>query len=111
MKKWECSVCGYMHYGDVPPEKCPKCGAPKDKFVEVAQDRADLIERSRFTNGLLMRLATVMAEVREIAEKGIEDNLDPGCKGVFTTAARAAEEIVQSVKAEIKTHIGKGKWG
>lgn len=111
MKKWECSVCGYVHYGDVPPDKCPKCGAPKDKFAEVAQDRADLIERSRYTNGLLMSLATVMAEVREIAEKGIEDNLDPGCKGVFNAAARAAEEIAQSVKAEIKTHIGKGKWG
>jgi len=27
MKKWRCGVCGYVHDGDNPPEKCPKCGA------------------------------------------------------------------------------------
>ncbi|MBQ2870356.1 hypothetical protein IJE86_01500 [bacterium] len=30
--KWICSVCGYVHYGDNPPEKCPLCGVPKDLF-------------------------------------------------------------------------------
>ncbi len=34
MKSWSCSVCGYVHVGDMPPEKCPKCGAPREKFVE-----------------------------------------------------------------------------
>ena len=24
--KWVCSVCGYTHEGDQPPEKCPQCG-------------------------------------------------------------------------------------
>lgn len=38
MKKWRCSVCGYIHTGNEPPEKCPNCGAPKEKFVEVPQD-------------------------------------------------------------------------
>ncbi len=28
MKKWVCPVCGYVHEGDVPPEKCPQCGVP-----------------------------------------------------------------------------------
>lgn len=35
MKKWRCTVCGYIHEGDTPPEKCPRCGAPKEKFVTV----------------------------------------------------------------------------
>ncbi len=35
MKKWECTVCGYVHEGEEPPEKCPVCGAEKEKFVEV----------------------------------------------------------------------------
>jgi rubrerythrin len=35
MKKWKCSVCGYIHTGDEPPDTCPVCGAPKEKFVEV----------------------------------------------------------------------------
>lgn len=34
MKNWRCSVCGYIHRGEIPPEKCPKCGAPREKFVE-----------------------------------------------------------------------------
>ena len=29
-----CSVCGNTVY-DEPPEKCPVCGAPRDKFFEV----------------------------------------------------------------------------
>ena len=27
MKKYICPVCGYVHEGDNPPEKCPLCGA------------------------------------------------------------------------------------
>ncbi|SHE36069.1 NADH peroxidase [Clostridium fallax] len=34
MKKFVCSVCGYVYEGETPPEKCPICGAPADKFVE-----------------------------------------------------------------------------
>lgn len=35
MKKWRCTVCGYIHKGDNPPDKCPVCGADKIKFVPV----------------------------------------------------------------------------
>lgn len=35
MKKWECTVCGYIHEGNEPPEECPLCAADKSKFVEV----------------------------------------------------------------------------
>jgi len=34
MKKFVCSVCGYVHEGDAPPDKCPQCGATADKFKE-----------------------------------------------------------------------------
>ena len=27
-----CPVCGFTYVGDNPPEKCPVCGVPKDKF-------------------------------------------------------------------------------
>jgi rubrerythrin len=33
MKKWVCSVCGYVHEGDTAPEKCPQCGVPASKFT------------------------------------------------------------------------------
>ena len=35
-KMWVCSVCGYIHEGDTPPEFCPQCKAPAAKFVEKA---------------------------------------------------------------------------
>ncbi len=38
MKKWVCTVCGYVHYGDMPPEKCPQCKAPASKFKEVIEE-------------------------------------------------------------------------
>lgn len=34
MKKYICTVCGYVHEGDCPPEKCPICNASSDKFKE-----------------------------------------------------------------------------
>lgn len=34
MKKFVCTICGYVHEGDCPPEFCPTCKAPADKFVE-----------------------------------------------------------------------------
>jgi len=35
MKQWKCTVCGYIHDGDQPPDKCPVCGADKSKFIEI----------------------------------------------------------------------------
>ena len=32
---WKCTICGYIHTGDNPPEKCPLCGVDSDLFVKV----------------------------------------------------------------------------
>ena len=37
MKRFVCSVCGYVHMGDAAPTNCPQCGAPAAKFSEQAQ--------------------------------------------------------------------------
>lgn len=49
MKKWECTVCGYIHEGDEPPEKCPVCGADRSKFVEVdpAEEGEEKLDRKK----------------------------------------------------------------
>ncbi|MCG8552030.1 MAG: rubredoxin [Desulfobacterales bacterium] len=45
MKKWQCSVCKYVHTGEEPPEKCPVCGVASDKFVLLEEDtEPDTIE-------------------------------------------------------------------
>ena len=37
-KKWICTVCGYVHEGDTPPEKCPQCKQPAEKFKEFKEE-------------------------------------------------------------------------
>jgi len=32
MKKWVCTVCGYVHEGETAPEFCPVCKVPASKF-------------------------------------------------------------------------------
>lgn len=39
MKKFRCTVCGYIHEGETAPEKCPLCKAPASKFVEVEEPK------------------------------------------------------------------------
>ena len=34
MKKFVCTVCGYVHEGDAAPESCPVCKVPASKFME-----------------------------------------------------------------------------
>jgi len=37
MAKFVCPVCGYVHEGDTPPEKCPQCGVPGSKFTKMEE--------------------------------------------------------------------------
>lgn len=108
---WKCSVCNYLHEGEGAPEKCPKCGAPQEKFNQLEADKAKLVERSRFSNGLLMDLIGLLEGIEEMSEQGIEDNLDPGCVKLYTEVKEFAAFARQSAKAEIENHMGKGKWG
>ena len=39
MKKFICTVCGYVHTGDAAPEQCPVCKAPATKFQEQTGER------------------------------------------------------------------------
>jgi rubrerythrin len=35
MKRWKCTVCGYIHEGDEPPDECPVCKAYKYQFILI----------------------------------------------------------------------------
>ncbi|MGN0242617.1 MAG: NADH peroxidase [Lachnospiraceae bacterium] len=39
MKKFVCSVCGYVHEGNEAPDVCPVCKVGKDKFIEQTEER------------------------------------------------------------------------
>lgn len=36
--QWKCTVCGYIHQGDAPPEMCPICGVGADMFEKVEEE-------------------------------------------------------------------------
>lgn len=110
MKLFKCSVCGYVHEGADAPDVCPKCGAPKDKFIELSQEDADKIYKSDRTNDIHMELIALMGKVCVLCEEGIKLNLDPACVSAFEKAKNEAWIIKQRSKAEIQGHMTKGKW-
>jgi len=42
MKKWICTVCGYVHEGETAPDFCPQCKQPKEKFKLVETNSGKL---------------------------------------------------------------------
>jgi len=70
--KWRCTVCGYIHEGDEPPDICPVCGVGSEKFVPVEDPKVNLIQEmietfephavaAHFPNALLPTLALFVA--------------------------------------------------
>lgn len=111
MKKlYRCSVCGLVLEEGQLEDNCPKCGAPRDKFVEVSAEVAERIVRSWFTNDLHAELIKLCVKLEALADAGIADNLDPSCVKIFTRAKTNAALLHQLSKAEIAAHIVKEKW-
>lgn len=38
VRQWQCSVCGYLHSGTEPPEKCPICKATAEMFEDAVEE-------------------------------------------------------------------------
>lgn len=47
MKRFVCTVCGYVHVGNEPPEFCPQCKAPASKFVEQTDQEQGYADEHR----------------------------------------------------------------
>lgn len=83
MKKFVCSVCGYVHEGDTPPEKCPQCGVPASKFNEAKGDLAFADEH---------RIGVAKDVDPEIVQ-GLRDNFMGECTevGMYLAMSRQAD--------------------
>ena len=82
MKKFVCSVCGYVYEGEAAPEKCPQCGAPASKFVEQSDEMSWASEH-------------VVGVAQGVSEDIIEDlraNFNGECSevGMYLAMARVA---------------------
>lgn len=107
---FKCSVCGYIHEGEEAPNKCPKCGAPKEKFVALSEAEVKKVYVSDRTNDIHMEIIELAMMIKDLASEGIEIGLDPACVDLFKQARDEAWVIKQRSKAEIAGHVGKGKW-
>lgn len=110
-KLWKCQACMLILETETPPDKCPRCGASREYFKELSESEVQLVLRSRLTNSLHLRALILLEELKQIAEKGIQDNLDPLCVKIFQKEKEFAEQIAQEIKAELEVHMKKGKWG
>ncbi len=110
MKLFRCEVCGYVYEAEELLEVCPKCGAPKEKHVVLSEEDAAKIYNSDETNDLHMELINLAGAMIELAERGIEIDLDPGCVDVFEKTILKAWDIKSLAKAELQGHMKKGKW-
>ena len=90
MKKWVCSVCGYVHEGETAPEKCPICKAPADKFVLQA---GDLTWAAEHVVGVGKAFGEdVPEEVKNEIIAGLRANFEGECSevGMYLASARVA---------------------
>ena len=110
MKLFKCGVCGMIVEGEEAPAVCPKCGAPREKFELLDDEAAAKIYDSDRTNDIHMQLITLASDMAALCEEGIDLNLDPGCKSVFEKTMAEAWTIKQRCKAELATHMSKGKF-
>ena len=90
MKKWVCSVCGYVHEGDTPPERCPICKVPADKFVLQSEDMSWAAEHVVGVGKSFG--ADVPAEVQQEIIEGLRSNFNGECSevGMYLAMGRVA---------------------
>ncbi|MBV1756942.1 MAG: rubredoxin [Dethiosulfatibacter sp.] len=109
-KLLKCSVCGYVTEESKLGDKCPKCGAPREKFELLSDEATNKIINSDRTNDIHMDIINLCMAIEELADEGVELDLDPPCVDIFKKAQDMAWQLKQMCKAEIAGHVGKGKW-
>ncbi len=82
MKKFVCSVCGYVHEGNEAPAECPICKAKAEKFTEQSGERTWAAEH----------VVGVAKGVSEDIIKDLRDNFTGECTevGMYLAMARVA---------------------
>ena len=82
MKKFVCSVCGYVHEGDSAPEFCPQCKVSGDKFIEQKSEMGWAAEH----------VVGVAKGTPEAILEGLRANFNGECTevGMYLAMARVA---------------------
>ena len=83
-KKWICTVCGYVHEGDTPPDRCPQCKVPASKFKELEEDNVTYAAE---------HVLGVAKDVDPEILQGLRDHFNGECSevGQYLAMARQAD--------------------
>ena len=83
MKKFVCTVCGYVYEGEAAPAECPICHAPASKFVEQSEDMTFADEHH----------VGVAKDVDPRIIEGLRQNFTGECSevGMYLAMSRVAE--------------------
>ena len=82
MKKFVCSVCGYVYEGEAAPEFCPLCKAPASKFIEQTEEKT----------WAAAHVVGVASDVPEDIKADLRANFEGECSevGMYLAMARVA---------------------
>jgi rubrerythrin len=100
MKKFVCAVCGYVHEGNGPPDKCPQCGAPKEKFSEKVAGAMQWADEHRIG---------VAKDIDPMVKEGLKANFMGECTeiGMYLAMGRQADREGFPEIAEAYKKIGR----
>ena len=89
MKKFVCSVCGYVYEGEAAPEECPICHKPASAFKEVVGEMK-LAAEHEF--GIGAKLDNVPEEDKKFILEQLKANFTGECSevGMYLCMARIA---------------------
>ena len=93
MKKFVCTVCGYVHTGDSAPDKCPVCRVPASKFVEQDGDMKLAAEHEYGVYAKTVKdNADISAEDKAYILEQLKANFEAECSevGMYLCMARIA---------------------
>ena len=82
MKKFVCSVCGYVYEGEAAPAQCPQCKVPGEKFIEQGGDMTWAAEH----------VVGVASDVAEDIKEDLRANFNGECSevGMYLAMSRVA---------------------
>ncbi len=110
MKIWRCEVCGYLHEAAEPPEVCPKCGAPREKFELLDEEEAEIMRDALLTKEKYAQILSRLEEVSRLAQEGIDLDLDEGCSKIFQQTREDMAGIQKKIKDELAGHAQQCIW-
>ena len=125
-KKWICTVCGYVHEGPEPPEKCPVCGVGPDKFKEMKDEALSFVteheigvakgtdqqmidDLTAHFNGECMEVGMYLAMSRQADREGYPEIADAFKRYAFEEAEHASKfaELLGEHVWDTKTNLEK----